>query len=146
MVTTTFLGCPWNSIRNKKENFITRRNKPTEVKNACAILGNNQLILISVQEKQIYNLRPTQERNVKCTLQVGPLFPQIHTNLNSLEVFTSSCYKPPTTYQPPTNHLPTTYQPPTNHLPTTYWPPTDHNGDLWNSIFTSQNFTCILAP
>ena len=53
MVTTMFLGCPWNSIRNKKENFTTRRNKPTEVKNACAILGNNQLILISVQEKQI---------------------------------------------------------------------------------------------
>ena len=53
MVTTMFLGCPWNSIRNKKENFTTRRNKPTEVKNACAILGNNQLILISVQEKLI---------------------------------------------------------------------------------------------
>ena len=26
----------------------------------------------------------------KCTLQVGPLFLQIHTNLNPLKVFTSS--------------------------------------------------------
>ena len=30
-------------------------------------------------------------KKYKCTLQVGPLFLQIHTNLNPLKVFTSSC-------------------------------------------------------
>ena len=29
-------------------------------------------------------------KKYKCTLQVGPLFLQIHTNLNPLKVFTSS--------------------------------------------------------
>ena len=29
-------------------------------------------------------------KKYKCTLQVGPLFIQIHTNLNPLKVFTSS--------------------------------------------------------
>ena len=30
-------------------------------------------------------------KKYKCTLQVGPLFLQIHTNLNPLKVFTISC-------------------------------------------------------
>ena len=47
----------------------------------------------------------------KCTLQVGPLFLEVHTNLNPLKVFTSSCSKPPTC---------------------------SYNGILWNSIFTSN--------
>ena len=139
MVTTMFLGCPWNSIRNKKENFTTRRNKPTEVKNACAILSNNQLILISVQEKQI--LQPEansgKKRQVYFTSQT-----LVFTNSHQFK-FTKSLYKfllqasnhLTTTCRPPTNHLPTTYQPPTDHLlttwptdhlPTTYQPTTDH--------------------
>ena len=157
MVTTMFLGCPWNSIRNKKENFTTRRNKPTEVKNACAILGNNQLILISVQEKQI--LQPEansgKKRQVYFTSRT-----LVFTNSHQFK-FTKSLQVPVTSLQPPTNHLPTTCRPPTNHLLITYWPPTGHlpttyqpptdhrplfdgaacsilpctyNGDLWNSM------------
>ena len=35
-------------------------------------------------------------KKYKCTLQVGSLFLQIHTNLNLLKVFTGSHKKPPT--------------------------------------------------
>ena len=42
----------------------------------------------------------TQVNSIKkyklSVLQVRPLFLQVETNLNSVKVFTSSCYKPPT--------------------------------------------------
>ena len=50
------------------------------------------VVLLLVNAQLLWMKQPgvNSIKKYKCTLQVGPLFLQIHTNLNPLRVFTSS--------------------------------------------------------
>ena len=79
-------------------------------------LGRRTLITWCVCTQNVFlDQGSIQQRNYKCTLQIGPLPLRVHTNLNSIKVFASSHYKPPTCI---------------------------YNGILWNS---SGNFTSALC-